>query len=170
MKVLGEEFQVDVQTSNLVRSCCRVSLSLSLSLSLLARTAALDAKSAPLMVAALRARTHQVTAAESLLTLISELKQAVLLHDFETRNAEVTTRTQQYRQDKTKKARLPACVLLRSALLYLPFLCVVRRVSCVVCVAWCIRACWCRIGQVLQTLHREVQDALLELSEEYVAG
>ncbi|ELR18926.1 Surfeit locus protein 5 [Acanthamoeba castellanii str. Neff] len=90
VKVLGEEFQVDVQTSNLV------------------------------------------TAAESLLTLISELKQAVLLHDFETRNAEVTTRAQQYRdrQDKTKKARVPGCVL--------------------------------------QTLHREVQDALLELSEEYV--
>jgi uracil phosphoribosyltransferase len=120
------------------------------------------------MAAALRARTHQVTAAESLLTLISELKQAVLLHDFETRNAEVTTRAQQYRdrQDKTKKARLSACVLLRSALPYLPFS------LCVVCPCRVLRPCvlvsdWPRC-QVLQTLHREVQDALLELSEEYV--
>lgn len=106
-------------------------------------------------------RTHQVTAAESLLTLISELKQAVLLHDFETRNAEVTTRAQQYRdrQDKTKKARVPGCVL-RSGLPYLPFS---------VCVSHpCVPVSdWPRC-QVLQTLHREVQDALLELSEEYV--
>lgn len=86
---------------------------------------------------------HQVTAAESLLTLISELKQAVLLHDFETRNAEVTTRAQQYRdrQDKTKKARLPWWHAFSSA----PR-CRTYTILSVSCVVWCIRACRCRIG------------------------
>jgi hypothetical protein len=49
----------------------------------------------------------QVSAAESLLTLISELKQAALLHDFETRNAEVATRSQQYRDRQAKTQEVP---------------------------------------------------------------
>jgi len=43
-----------------------------------------------------------VSSAESLLMLISELRQAALLHDFEARNAEVTTRARQLRNCQRK--------------------------------------------------------------------
>jgi hypothetical protein len=155
VRVLGEEFQIDVQTSNLVREreeesttfpCCRCCF-------LLSASTYVRVGCQPDRCIA------QVSAAESLLTLISELKQAVLLYDLETRNAEVTARAQQYRdhEEKTRKvlslslphrpfSSLPhlVCSLLQHVMLFPP------------------------PAKMLQTLHRDVQAALLELGDECV--